>query len=119
MTGLDPEPRRVLRAHIPQLIHSSCTQAAGTSGRRAGGNLWDRKGGERQFNRDRQIQEKEDEALVEISEGFGAIEIPQQSLHAPVAEARSPDPPFIQSPARQTINQTPPLSVCVCVSLTA
>lgn len=52
---------------------------------------------------------------MEISEGFGAIEIPQQSLHAPVAEARSPDPPFIQSPARQTINQTPPLSVCVCV----
>lgn len=55
---------------------------------------------------------------MDISEGFGAIEIPQQSLHAAVAEAQSPGRPFKQSLERQTINQAFPLSVCVSVSLT-
>ncbi len=59
---------------------------------------------------------RDEEALVDPFETFEAIEIPQQSLHAPVAEAQSPDPSFNQSPERQTINQTLPLSLCVCLN---
>lgn len=47
-------------------------------------------------------------ALVELSQEFGAIEIPRQLLHAPVAEAQNPDRPFKKSPERQTINQALP-----------
>lgn len=60
---------------------------------------------------ERRLTEKDEEAQADVSQEFGAIEIPQQSLHAPVAEAWSPDPPpFNRSPERQTINQTLPQS---------
>lgn len=38
-------------------------------------------------------EKDEEEAAADISEELGAVEIPQQSLHAPVAEAWGPHPP--------------------------